>query len=212
MSDVVIGDTLGSAVETPNLQTVSFSKNIRFRLESGQRFGPINIAYKTFGKLNEDKSNAVLIFPTLTATPQVASEKIRGKVFHGWWEGLAGKGKVIDTNKFFVICADHFGGCYGSIGPSSINPDTGKPFGLKFPGFFIRDMVNVVIEFLKHIGVRKLHSVVGASLGGLLSLELVALSKNIAKNVFVIGSSHKVSAQYLALNYIARQAIMLDPA
>ena len=206
-----IGDTIDSAADIPNLQFVEFSKGFRFRLRSGKRFGPIKIAYKTFGKLNKEKSNTVFVFPTLTATPQVASEEMGGKVFSGWLEGIVGKGKAIDTEKFFVVCADHFGGCYGSTGPTSTNPDTGKPFGLSFPGLFITDMANAAIEFLNQIGIRKLKAVVGASLGGLLSLELVALKNGFAENAIVIGTSHRVSAQYLALNYIAREAIMLDP-
>jgi len=206
-----IGDTIDAASEIPNVQTAVLSKDLSFQLESGRRFGPIEVAYKTFGELNRDKSNAVFVFPTLTATPQVASETVGGKVFPGWWQNMVGKGKAIDTEKFFVICADHFGGCYGSTGPSSKNPDNGHEFGLNFPGFFIRDMVNVSLLFLKHLGIWKLHAVVGASIGGLLALELVALKKNLAKNALILGASHKVSATYLALNYIARQAIMLDP-
>lgn len=206
-----LGDTIDSASELPNLQTLEFSKDLRFKLSSGKRFGPIKVVYKTFGTLNKDKSNAVLVFPTLTATPQVALETVDGKTFSGWWQGIVGKGKAVDTEKFFVICADHFGGCYGSTGPSSTNPDTGKPFGSRFPSFFIRDMAKVAVEFLKQIGVRKLHAVMGASLGGLLALETIALEKNLVEKAIVIGASHTVSAQYLALNYIARQAIMLDP-
>lgn len=210
--DEHIGDTIDSAASIPNLQTVEFSKDMRFRLSSGSRFGPIKVAFKTFGKLNGEKSNAVFIFPTLTATPQVAAEQLNRKAFSGWWQGIVGKGKPIDTEKFFVVCADHFGGCYGSSGPASINPDTGKPFGLGFPGFVIKDMANVVLELLAVLGITKLHAVVGASIGGLLSLEFVALQKNFAENAIVLGASHRVSAEYLALNYIAREAIMLDPA
>ncbi|MDP6670935.1 MAG: homoserine O-acetyltransferase [archaeon] len=206
-----LGDTIGLDSELPNLQTAEFSKDLRFRLSSGKRFGPIKVVYKTFGKLNSDKSNAVFVFPTLTATPQVASETINGKTVPGWWQGIVGKGKAVDTEKFFVICADHFGGCYGSTGPGSINPDNGQEFGPRFPSFFIRDMAKVAIEFLKHIGIRKLYAVMGASIGGLLALETIVLKKNIAKKAIVVGASHAVSAQYLALNYIARQAIMLDP-
>jgi len=212
MSDLELGDTIDSAAAVANPLAAVFSRDLSFRLESGRCFGPIKIAYKTFGTLNREKSNAVLVFPTLTATPQVAAETVDGKQYPGWWQEIVGRGKAIDTDKFFVICADHFGGCYGSSGPSSINPDTEKEFGLSFPGFFIQDMANVAIEFLQNIGIRKLHAVVGASIGGLLALEMIALQKGIAENALVLGASHRVSAQYLALNYIARQAIMLDTA
>jgi homoserine O-acetyltransferase len=212
LSVAEIGDTIDSSSEIPNIQSVVLSRDLRFTLESGRRFGPINVAYKTFGRLNSDKSNAVFVFPTLTATPQVAAEETGGKLFNGWWEGLIGKGRAIDTRKYFVICADHFGGCYGTTGPSSVNPDTGKPYGLDFPGFFIRDMANVVLEFLRAIGIERLHMVVGASIGGLLALELIGLENTVAEKALIFGASHRVSAQFLALNYIARESIMLDPA
>lgn len=206
-----LGDSIDSCTEIPNLKFFEFSKDLRFRLQSGKPFGPIKIAYKTFGKLSEERSNAVLIFPTLTATPQVASEKVSGKSFSGWWQDIVGEGKAIDTDKFFVICLDHFGGCYGSTGPSSRNPDTGKQFGMLFPTFFIADMVNCCFELLRELGLRKLHAVAGGSLGGLLALQFVALHKGFAKHALILGASHRVSAQAIALNYIARQAIMLDP-
>jgi homoserine O-acetyltransferase len=206
-----LGDGIDSCTEIPNLKFFEFSKDLRFRLQSGKPFGPIKIAFKTFGKLNEERSNAVLIFPTLTATPQVAAENLNGDNFPGWWQDIVGKGKAIDTDKFFVICLDHFGGCYGSTGPSSKNPDTGKQFAMSFPTFFIGDMVNCSFELLKELGLRKLHAVAGGSLGGLLALQFVALHKSFAKHALILGASHRVSSQAIALNYIARQAIMLDP-
>ena len=207
-----LGDNIDSCSEIPNLQHAEFSKDLRFRLESGKQFGPIKIAFKTFGKLNKEKNNAILIFPTLTATPQISEEKIKGKEFPGWWQDIVGEGKAIDTEKFFVICTDHFGGCYGSTGPESRNPDTGKPYGMKFPAFFLKDMINCIWELLQQQGIEKVHSVIGGSLGGLLVLEFVAVHKNAAKHAIILGASHKISAQSIALNHIARQAIMLDPA
>lgn len=212
MTVVEIGDNIDSCAKAPNLKSVEFSRDLRFGLQSGKRFGPITVSYKAFGKLNRARDNAVLVFPTLTATQQVAGETAGGTVFPGWWQDIVGEGKPVDTRKFFVVCADHFGGCYGSTGPSSTNPDTGKPFGLDFPGFFIKDMANVAMEFLRQIGIAKLRAVLGASIGGLLSLELAALDSAFAEKAIVVGASHRVSATYLALNYIAREAIMLDPA
>jgi len=206
-----LGDTIDSCTEIPNLQFFEFSKDLRFSLSSGKRFGPVKISFKTFGKLNKEKSNAVLIFPTLTATPQVASEQVDGKDFPGWWQDVVGEGKAIDTGKYFVICPDHLGGCYGSTGPSSKNPDTGNNYAMSFPPFFIRDMVNCSWELLHHLGVSKLHAVAGGSLGGLLALEFVTLHKNSVKHALLLGASHKVSTQAIALNHIARQAIFLDP-
>jgi len=205
------GDGIDNCTGLPNLQFFEFGRDMRFRLASGKPFGPIKIAFKTFGKLNKGKSNAVLVFPTLTATPQVATEEINGKKFSGWWQDLVGEGKAIDLNKYFVICADHFGGCYGSTGPTFKNPDTAKRYASAFPTYFIKDMVNCVWELLKHLGVGKLHAIAGGSLGGLLALEFVALHKNAVKHALILGASHKVSAQVIALNHIARQAIMLDP-
>jgi homoserine O-acetyltransferase len=206
-----LGDSIDSCTEVPNLQKFTFSKDLRFRLASGKPFGPIEIAFKAFGKLNKEKSNAILVFPTLTATQQVAFESIKGKQFPGWWQDIVGEGKAIDTDKFFVICPDHFGGCYGSTGPSSKNPDTGKPFSMSFPPFFIRDMANCAAELLGHLDIEKVHAVAGGSLGGLLALEFCALNKDMAKHALILGASHHISSQAIALNHISRQAISLDP-
>ncbi len=206
-----IGDTIDSAVELPGVQTAQVSRAFGFTLESGARFGPINVAYKAFGKLNKAKDNAVLVFPTLTATPQPASENLGKRALQGWWPEIVGQGKPVDTKKFFVVCPDHFGGCYGSTGPASKDPYTGTEYGLRFPGFFIKDMAKVTLGFLGKIGLHRLKAIVGASIGGLLTLQTVALQRNFAEKAIVLGASHKVSAHYLALNHIARQAIMLDP-
>ena len=206
-----LGDSIDSCTEVPNLQKFIFSKDLRFRLASGRLFGPIEISFKTFGRLNREKSNAVMVFPTITANQQAASETVDGKEFPGWWQYIVGKGKAIDTDTFFVICADHFGGSYGSTSPSSKNPDTGGPFALSFPAFFVRDMANCAAELLGHLGIEKLHAVAGGSLGGLLALEFCALNKGRAKHAILLGVSHNISSQSIALNHISRQAITLDP-
>ncbi|MDD5148394.1 MAG: homoserine O-acetyltransferase [Candidatus ainarchaeum sp.] len=206
-----IGDTIDSSTAVPGIQDFTFSKGLSFTLSIGKRFGPVNIAFKTFGELDPEKSNAVLVFPTLTATQQAATETIDGKTFSGWWPEIIGRKKPIDTEKFFVICADHFGGCYGSTGPSSKSPDTGKPYGMNFPPFFIRDMANCAAELVQHLGIRELHAMIGSSLGGLLALETIALFPGLSENAFIIGASNKISAEFIALNHIAREAIMLDP-
>lgn len=205
-----LGDAIDNCTEIPDLRFFDFSKDLRFSLSGGKRFGPVRIAFKTFGKLNAQKNNAVLVFPTLTATPQVAGEEIGSKAYGGWWQEIIGKGKAIDTEKFFVVCPDHFGGCYGSTGPSSKNPDTGREFGLRFPAFFTKDIANCAFELLSHLGIKELHAVAGGSLGGLLALEFAAMHKGFARHAFILGASHKVSAMAIALNHIARQAIMLD--
>lgn len=206
-----LGDNIDSCTDIPDIKEHVFSKDLRFELASGKRFGPIKIAYKTFGKLDEKKENAILVFPTLTATPQVARETIEGKEYRGWWEDIVGQGKPIDTEKYFAVCPDHFGGCYGSTGPSSKNPDTGKEFGMSFPQFFVKDMANCAHALVKHLGLKKLKAVIGGSLGGLLALEYCALNKGFVERAIVLGAAHKVSAQAIALNHIARQAIFLDP-
>ena len=177
-------------------------------LDSGQVLSGVEIAYETYGELAADKTNAILICHALTGDQYVASDHpITGKP--GWWERLVGPGKVIDTNRFFVICANVIGSCMGSTGPASLAED-GKPYGMRFPVITIRDMVRGLVGLLDELGIEKLHTVIGGSMGGMQALSLAANWPERAERVLVIASSARHSVQNIAFHEVGRQAIMAD--
>ncbi|UAB78769.1 homoserine O-acetyltransferase [Erythrobacter sp. SCSIO 43205] len=178
-------------------------------LDSGQVLEGAQIAYETYGELNSDKSNAVLICHALTGDQYVAStHPITGKP--GWWERMVGPGKPIDTNRFHVICANVIGSCLGSTGPASIAPD-GKPYAMRFPVITIRDMVRGLVALLDGLEIEALHAVVGGSMGGMQTLSLAANWPTRANRVLVLASTARHSAQNIAFHELGRQAIMADP-
>jgi homoserine O-acetyltransferase/O-succinyltransferase len=180
-------------------------------LESGQKLGPITVAYETYGELNSDKSNAVLIEHAFSGDAHAAGyHKDDDKP--GWWNDMIGPGKAFDTDKYFVICANVIGGCMGSTGPSSINPKTSKPFGLSFPLITIPDMVNVQKKLIEHLGIKKLLCVSGGSMGGMLALQWAASCPDCTKSAIPIATTLKHSPQQIAFNEVGRQAIMADPS
>ena len=178
-------------------------------LESGAKFGPITLAYETYGALNKEKSNAILVLHALSGDAHAAGIH-EGESDPGWWDSMIGPGKALDTNKYFVICSNILGGCKGSTGPSSINPATGKPYALDFPLISIADMVNAQKHLIDHLGIEKLLSVVGGSMGGMQALAwLVKYPARIA-SVIPIATTIKHSPQQIAFNEVGRQAIMAD--
>jgi len=179
-------------------------------LDSGQALEAAQVAYETYGNLAADKSNAILICHALTGDQYVASEHpITGKP--GWWERMVGPRKPIDTDRYFVICANVIGSCMGSTGPASISPD-GQPFAMRFPVITIRDMVRGLVALLDGLGIERLHAVVGGSMGGMQALSLAANWPERAARVLVIASTARHSAQNIAFHEVGRQAIMADPA
>ena len=143
------------------------------QLESGEKPGPVTLAYETYGELNKDKTNAILILHALSGDAHAAGYN-KGDKFPGWWDKMIGPGKAFDTDKFFLICSNVIGGCKGSTGPSSINPATGKPYALDFPLISIKDMVNAEIRLIDYLGIDKLLSVSGGSMGGMQALQWAA--------------------------------------
>ncbi|MEO1648427.1 MAG: homoserine O-acetyltransferase [Pseudomonadota bacterium] len=179
-------------------------------LDSGQSLVGAAIAYETYGELNADKSNAILICHALTGDQYVASEHpITGKP--GWWERMVGPGKPIDTDQFCVICANVIGSCLGSTGPKSLAPD-GTPYAMRFPVITIRDMVRGTLALLDGLGIERVHAVVGGSMGGMQALSLATNWPERAERVLVIASTARHSAQNIAFHEVGRQAIMADPA
>jgi homoserine O-acetyltransferase len=178
-------------------------------LDSGRTLGPTTIAYQTWGALNAERSNAILIFHALSGDAHVAGEHEDDRA--GWWDLMVGPGLAFDTDRFFIMCANVLGGCKGSTGPSSINPATGKPWAADFPVITIQDMVRAQRPLLAHLGIERLHTVVGASMGGMLVLAFAQLYPAMAERAIVIAASHANHAQAIAWNKIGRRAIMTDP-
>jgi homoserine O-acetyltransferase len=179
-------------------------------LKSKVKLGPITLAYETYGELNRDKSNAILVFHALTGDAHAAGWHTDAKK-PGWWDGMIGPGKAFDTDKYFVICSNCLGSCKGSTGPVSINPATGKPFGLSFPVITFDDMVAAQKLLIDHLGIKKLLCATGGSMGGLQALKWAVLYPDYVGSVIGIATNHRHTAQQIALHEVCRQAIMSDP-
>jgi homoserine O-acetyltransferase len=180
-------------------------------LESGKKLGPVTLAYETYGKLNRDKTNAILVVHALSADAHAAGYH-EGDQDPGWWDNMIGPGKAFDTDQYFVICSNVIGGCKGSTGPSSTNPETGKPYALEFPMITIADMVNAQRHLMDFLGIEQLLSVVGGSMGGMQVLQWVAAYPDKVRSVIPIATALKNSPQQIAFNEVVRQSIMADPA
>ena len=170
-------------------------------LESGEKFGPVTIAYEAYGELNKEKSNAILVLHALSGDAHAAV----------WWDSLIGPGKAFDTNRYFIICSNVLGGCQGSTGPSSIDPETGKPYALDFPVITINDMVNAQKHLIDNLGINKLLSVVGGSMGGMQVLSWLVRYPERIRSAIPIATAVRHSPQQIAFNEVGRQAIMADP-
>jgi len=180
-------------------------------LESGARLGPVTIAYETYGTLNADKTNVILIVHALSGDSHVAGYYGEDDAKPGWWEVMVGPGKGIDTNKYFVICSNILGSCMGSTGPGSIDPKTNRPYGLDFPLVTIGDMVKAQKALMDHIGIKKVLSVVGGSIGGMQVLEWCVRYPEMVVSAIPLATTTRHSALAIAFNEVARQAIMADP-
>jgi len=179
-------------------------------LDSGKSLSPFVVAYETYGQLNQDHTNAVLVCHALTGDQFAANpHPLTGKP--GWWDHMIGPDKILDTNRFFVICANILGGCLGSTGPASINPSTGKPWGLDFPVITISDMVRAQIRLLDHLGIDKLFLAIGGSMGGMQVLDLASRYSDRIFAAVPIAAAPRHSAQNIAFHEVGRQAIMADP-
>jgi len=188
---------------------VFLAKDKPLMLDCGKEISNFPVAYQVHGKLNKDKSNAILVCHGLTGDQYIASEHpVTGKP--GWWENIVGSGKILDTDEYFVICANVLGGCMGTYGPKSINPDTGKPIGLDFPVITIGDMVKSQKLLVEHFGIQKLVSVIGGSMGGMLALEWAVSFPDMVYSSVIIAAAARHTAQNIAFHEIGRQTIMAD--
>jgi len=200
-----------SEAENPRDSLVAhFGADRPLKLDAGVELSPFQIAYKTYGTLNADRSNAILVCHALTGDHHVASRNpVTGK--NGWWETLVGPGKPVDTERYFVICSNVVGACLGSTGPASTNPATGKPWGLDFPVITIRDMVRAQAMLLDELKIDTLFSVVGGSMGGMQVLQWAASFPKRVFSALPIACATRHSAQNIAFHEVGRQAVMADP-
>lgn len=212
MSDYIEHDKDGISVGLVEKKFYTFAlPPDEMTLESGARLGPVTLAYETYGSLNPDKSNAVLILHALSGDSHAAGYYSENDPKPGWWDIMVGPGKGIDTSKYFVICSNIIGSCLGSTGPASINPQTNKPYGPDFPVVTIGDMVRAQKTLLDHLGIEKLLAVTGGSIGGMQVLEWSVRYPDRIVSAIPLATTTRHSALAIAFNEVARQSIMADP-
>ncbi len=182
-----------------------------FSLASGQSLSGFTLAYETYGTLNADRSNAVLVCHALNASHHVAGTYAQGPVNLGWWDNMVGPGKPLDTREFFVLGVNNLGSCFGSTGPASLDPATGQPYGSHFPVVTVEDWVRAQALLADRLGIAQFAAVMGGSLGGMQALEWTIAFPERVRHAFVIASTPRLSAQNIAFNEVARRAILKDP-
>ncbi|MDF1610635.1 homoserine O-acetyltransferase MetX [Stygiobacter electus] len=181
-----------------------------FIFESGDKLKNITVAYETYGKLNEDGTNAIIVCHALTGDAHASSfNNPDGR--DGWWDGIIGEDKALDPKKYFIVCSNFLGSCYGTSGPASINNSTNQKFNLSFPKVTVRDMVHLQKYLIDYLGIQKIKTVIGGSLGGMQALEWALLYPELVESIIPIACGAKHSAWAIGLNEIQRKAIMDDP-
>jgi homoserine O-acetyltransferase len=199
------GDPLGDR------RLYTFATDRRFALDSGATMSDVTIAYETWGTLDADGANAVLLCHAWTGDSHAAGGISHGHREMGWWSAMVGPGLPIDTNRYYVVCANVLGGCQGSTGPASPHPDDGRPYGSRFPVVTIRDMVRSQMRLAEHLGVVQWMSVIGGSMGGMQALEWAVMYPRRVRSLVPIATCMQATAQQIAWGGIGRQAIRLDP-
>ena len=192
-------------------QTYTFAEDEPFVLESGATLGPVTVAYETYGRLNADRSNAILILHALSGSAHAAGYHSAEDAHPGWWDECIGPGKAFNTDRYFVICSNVLGSCYGTSGPGSTNPATGRPYGLNFPVVTIGDMVRVQVRLLDHLGIDRLLCAAGGSMGGMQVLEWAAHHPHRLRAAIPLATTARHSPMLIALGEVGRQAIYADP-
>ena len=190
-------------------QVLNFATPLK--LQSGASIADYNLVVETYGQLNAKKSNAILICHALNASHHVAGTSASNPNDVGWWDNMVGPGKPVDTNRFFVIGVNNLGSCFGSTGPMSLNPETGKPYGASFPVVTVEDWVNAQARVADHFQIEKFAAVMGGSLGGMQAMAWSMMYPKRIGHCIVIASTPKLSAQNIAFNEVARSAILSDP-
>ncbi len=190
--------------------TFAHSPN-KFVMDNGLELGTITVAFETYGELNEARDNVILVEHALTASAHAAGKHNTDDKYPGWWDVMIGPGRAFDTDKYFVICSNILGSCYGTTGPSSINPDTDKPYGRSFPLVTVRDMVRVQKELMDHLGVKSLISVIGGSMGGMQAIEWALLYPDMVDSIVLVASGPVSNPQSIAIHKVGIRAILDDP-
>ncbi len=199
-----------SEADVPHSLVAQFGASSALPMDCGINFAPFQVAYQTYGALNAERSNAILVCHALTGDQHVASvHPITGKP--GWWETMVGPGRPIDTNRFFVICSNVLGGCMGTTGPASLNPATGQTYGLDMPVVTIKDMVRAQAMLIDQLGIDRLFCVVGGSMGGMQVLQWAASYPDRVFSAIPIAAAPRHSSQNIAFHEVGRQAVMADP-
>ena len=198
-----------NTVETKSVQL--FSDTNPLEMDCGEKLSPVTVAYETYGELNTAGNNAILVCHALTGSAHAAGYLSSDPKSAGWWDSFIGDGKALDTRKYFVVCSNFLGGCYGTTGPVSLNPSTGRPYGTSFPQMTIRDMVRVQKALIDFLGVKQVRTVIGGSLGGMQALEWGVMFPGVVRSMVPIATASAHSPWCIGLNDIARQAIMNDP-
>lgn len=212
MSEYIEHDKSGISVGIVEKKSFTFAEPAHeMILESGARLGPVTLAYETYGNLDQDKNNVILILHALSGDSHVAGYYREKDPKPGWWDNMVGPGKGIDTDKYFVICSNIIGSCMGSTGPGSMNPKTKKPYALDFPVVTIGDMVKAQKALLDHIHIKKILSLVGGSIGGMQVLEWCVRYPEMVVSAMPLATTTTHSALAIAFHEVARQAIMRDP-
>ena len=191
-------------------QSVTFDSGIR--LESGRILAPITLVFEIYGSLNADRSNAILVEHAWTGDAHLAGRKSEDDTKTGWWDAIVGPGRLLDTDRYCVICSNVIGSCYGSTGPTSTNPRTGRRYNLSFPVITIRDMVRAQELLISHLGINRLLCVMGGSMGGMQALEWATRYPDRVGSIIALATTPRPSPQAISLNAVARWAIYNDPA
>jgi homoserine O-acetyltransferase len=202
---------VGQSVGLSKKKFYTFAEDEPMQLDSGERLGPVTIAYETYGRLNADCSNAILICHALSGDSHVAGYYTPQDSAPGWWDDCVGPGKAFDTDRYCVICSNVIGGCSGSTGPSSINPRTGIPYGLDFPVITIGDMVRAQAKLIESLGIQRLLAVAGGSMGGMQALQWAAAYPDRVASCLPIATTARHSPMLIAFSEVGRQAIYADP-
>lgn len=192
-------------------QFFTFATDRRFALDGGAALRDVTVAYETWGTLNQDRTNAVLVCHAWTGDSHAAGPAGRGHPTPGWWEPMIGPGLPIDTDRWFVVCPNVLGGCQGSTGPASPHPDDGRPYGSRFPVITMRDMVRAQAKLADHLGIAVWHAVLGGSMGGMQVLEWAIMFPRRVRSIVPIAACMQATAQQIAWGVIGRRAIALDP-
>ncbi len=213
MQDTTTGRVQATATNVAARESWSTDNSFTFAslpLQYGGQLGPVTLAYETWGTLNAEGTNAILITHALTGNAHAHDAEHPDDPKAAWWNPLIGPGRPFDTTRYFVICSNVLGGCYGSTGPSALDPETGRSYGMRFPIITIRDMVRAQQQLVEHLGVRQL-MVAGGSIGGQQALEWAVSYPELVRSVVVVAATARLTAQAVAFSEIGRQAIMIDP-